>query len=622
MSDDRAAARRAPASRAAIAAVLAAAAIGIALAYGGRVDIGFFYDDYHLVRPWSPAQWRRAWLGTWDPTGIEPVFYRPLTASLYAVRFSLFALNATALHVVSVLGHGLCAVLVGWFLRREGAAVWLAAFGAWLYAVHPSLPYAQVSWLTNQMHLAQSIVVLGSLLLWQAVRDRHAVWWAPLVAVAPVAFLLKEDGIMLLPVLAALTVLRVGIQGAKAPSGWLPLLAAACAAIIGLLALRDARLRQFGGYGVPESGALLWNYVKGIESAFFLWPTTRTWQAVASAIAAVTVGFALCRSDWRTGRRTPLLAGLLLVAVLLLNIPAAFSSHVTYSPVAPQGLASGAAISLLGLGLGIAARKGDRFALFLMAAGSALALGFDLPFMLVTKREQYHLIALGSVLAMAGAAQAVRGVAISATARTAAVATLVTATLPLPFLSRHLAADFMPCAGPVLKADEGIKGWWVVPQEIKAWVDLKARRCAAGLQPTALADVPFVIWDAYEDDARTEPPGFRWTSERPVLLFSRQAGSATLSLRRPDATPANPVRVTIRSSGGTQVLTLDSGQRRDVIVTFADGPSVWLRRSQRVDIEVKPWFVPAARDPASRDLRRHGIQLGVLLAHDDNAAWR
>jgi hypothetical protein len=151
------------------------AACGLAAAYAGRVDVGLYYDDYHLVRPWSFIELRRAWLGSWDPTGIEPVFYRPITASLFAVRFHFFALNDAAMHVVSVVGQGICAILVGWFLRREGARTGLAVLGVWLYCVYPVFPYAQVSWLTNQMHLLQSVVVLTSLLLWQGVRDRAAI---------------------------------------------------------------------------------------------------------------------------------------------------------------------------------------------------------------------------------------------------------------------------------------------------------------------------------------------------------------------------------------------------------------------------------------------------------------
>jgi hypothetical protein len=604
--------RRLPPGLAFALAVAAAAGLGIAISYSGRADVGLYYDDYHLVRPWSFIELRRAWLGSWDPTGIEPVFFRPVTAALYATRFQVFALNTTAMHYLSLLGHGLCATLLGWFLRREGASIWLAAFAAWLYAVHPAFPHAQVSWLTNQMHLTQSLVVLGSLLLCQTARDRPAVWWTPLAGLAAVAFLVKEDGVMLLPVLAAMTALRVAILGAKAPRAWLPLLGCAIVLVVGLLAFRQGRLGRLGGYGTPDIHSLIPNYLKGMESAFLLWPTTRIWQAVASVIAAAAVTVSLCVSRWRTGRLPLLLAGVLLVAALMLNVPAAFYSKVSYNIFAWQGLASGVAISVLALGLGAALWNRQRFPLFLIAAGLAVALGFDAPFALVSKREQYHLIALGSVLALAGAAQAICYLSAQPTRRLVCGAVLVASTLPFPLLARHLAGEFLPCAAPVLKADEGAKGWWVVPPEIKEWIDAKAQRCAAGLAPTPIWGLPFVAWDVFPEVERGEDSAsYRWTSERPVALFTRDAVSATLAVRRPDASPRNPVRVRIVSSAGTDLLTLDSSGWRTVTVKFNPGLLVSLRRAQRVDLHVEPWFVPAARDPKSGDLRRHGVQLRV-----------
>ena len=595
-----------------VLALAFASGVGLMLAYYGRVDVGLFYDDYHLVRPWSPAEWRRAWLGSWDPTGIEPAFYRPLTAALYAARFHLFALNATAMHYVSLFGHGVCAVLLGWFLRREGAAVSLAAFGAWLYAVHPAFPYAQVSWLTNQMHLAQSLVVLGALLAWQGARDRHPLWWAPIAGLAAAAFLLKEDGIMLLPVLAALTALRVGLLHARAPRWWPGTAGLAVALVAALLAFRQMRLGRLGGYGSPDPVAFIPNYLKGLESAVLLWPTTRIWQAVASVVAAGTVATALIASRHRPGRRVLRLAGVALVIALCLNVPPAFHSTVAYRVLAWQGLAGGAAMGLLALGVGLALWRGERRASYLLAAGLVVALGFDLPFMLVTKREQYHLVALGSVLALSGAAQAILALPVRAARRAITGAALIAATLPFPFLARHLAGDFLPCAGPVLRADQGVKGWWPVPQELKDWIDLKAQRCAAGLKPTGITALPAVTWGVYQDVTQAEGPTYRWTSERPVALFARDSLSATLALRRPDATADHPVRVTILGSGGTRSPVLDSGEWRNVTVRFDQGPLVWLRAAQRVDLRVQPWFVPAAQDPKSNDLRRHGLQWRVL----------
>jgi hypothetical protein len=155
-----------------------------------------------------------------------------------------------------------------------------------------------------------------------------------------------------------------------------------------------------------------------------------------------------------------------------------------------------------------------------------------------------------------------------------------------------------------------------VPHEVKEWIDVKAQRCAAGLGPSRVTDLPVVAWDVYPEPVSDAPQSARWTSERPVALFAEDAVSATLEFRRPDAAPDRPVRVTTHSSGGTQVLTLDSAAWRRLTVRFSPGPLGWLRRAQRVDLHVEPWFVPGARDPASRDLRRHGVQWRILAIEE------
>ena len=48
------------------------------------------------------------------------------------------------------------------------------------------MPYALVAWISNQMHLLETLVILLALLWWNAVRARHLLWWAPLVIAATV----------------------------------------------------------------------------------------------------------------------------------------------------------------------------------------------------------------------------------------------------------------------------------------------------------------------------------------------------------------------------------------------------------------------------------------------------
>jgi hypothetical protein len=417
---------------------------------------------------------------------------------------------------------------------------------------------------------------------------------------------------MLLPLLAALTALRAWTVGAQERRAWLPALGLAAITVIALLAFRQACLGRLGGYGDPQPLRFIANYVKGIESGVFLWPTTRIWQAAASVATVATLVVGLALAKWRSPRIWVLLAGVGLGVGLILNVPPAFGSKVHYSVVAWQGLASASAISLLVLGLGAAIRRQDRLALFLLLGGLGIALSFNLPFVLVTKREQYNLVGLGAVVALAGAAQALWTLRPRWGPVWLSRVLLVAATVPFPFLSRHLAADFLPCAGPVLSADEGARGWWVVPVEVRSWLDSKRTLCGAGVVPPRLADLPIVSWDVYAEEREADSVPYRWTSERPVLLLRRDSTAVTLAVRRPDASVDHPVRVTLRSSSGTAVVTLTSGDWSSATVNLTDGPLAWLRRGQRIGLHVEPWFVPAARDRQSRDLRRHGVQLNVV----------
>src|SRR5262249_52087629 len=126
----------------------------------------------------------------------------------FALRFELFGLNGVAHHVVSLAGMIVCAWLAGLFAWRELASARAGVVATILYAIHPAFAYSQAVWLTNQMHLIASALVLVSMLVWQRVRARPAVDWWPLGVLAIVGFGVKEDLVMLAPLLIGLTVLR------------------------------------------------------------------------------------------------------------------------------------------------------------------------------------------------------------------------------------------------------------------------------------------------------------------------------------------------------------------------------------------------------------------------------
>ena len=95
---------------------LLAAALVLAV-HAATLQYGFNYDDYHFVRPLSPADVAETFSGTWDSSGIEVKFYRPLTIVLYALRFHFFGLNSEAYHALSLLMFWLAAVLFGLLAR-------------------------------------------------------------------------------------------------------------------------------------------------------------------------------------------------------------------------------------------------------------------------------------------------------------------------------------------------------------------------------------------------------------------------------------------------------------------------------------------------------------------------
>ncbi len=552
-------------------------------------------------------EWRRVWYGSWDPTGIESPFFRPLTAWLFAVRFWLFGLNTAALHTISVAGHVVCAIGVGGLLRREGTSRSIALGGVWLYAVHPLFPYAQVSWLTNQMHLAESIVVIAALLVWQSVRDRSVLWSAALIPFAVAGFLIKEDAVMVLPVLLVLTALRTATAGSLPLKRLLTLLVIVALVLVGLIAFRHQRLGRLGGYGVPSTDQALTQFWKGLDAALLLWPTRTPWQAVAAAIALAAVGVLIARR--KHGGSWPVALAWGSIGLLLATTLPALFYTIDYPLIAWQGIASGIVLAASLAGAGIAAARRMRGPLLIMATGAVIAVGFNVPFALVSKREQYHLLALGAVLVLAGSLAALR-MAVAKPRYVLPVAAI--ASLPMALLARDQATAFAPCEQAVLTADADVAGWWVVPDEIKTWLLLKRPHCDRGLLPPAVRELPVVAWGMHGEQDDQEV-AYRWTSDEAVLLVRRDIPVQTLALRHPDASTASPIRVTV--TGGTAPIdfVLDAPDWRFATLRFSDGILERLRQAHRVDIRVSPWFVPALRDPAQQDLRRYGVQFRIVV---------
>ncbi len=325
--------------------IFSVAILATLAAYTRTLDFGFRYDDYHVLRPASSAELVQVLHGSWDLTQIESAFYRPITAWWYALRFELFGLNAVAQHMVSLVGMIACAALVGLFVWRETESRRAAVLAAGIYGVHPSLAYSQAVWLTNQMHLLASLVVLLALLAWQRARTRSARAWWPLAVLQLVGFGVKEDLVMLAPLLLALTAVR-RLMRRDVPWPTWPVTAVGLAFPIGLFALRYEMLGRLGGYGPLPTADRAWtNFSTGLVQVFRQLPAKRPWEPFVSAFCQTLI-------------------------------------------------ATGTVLGLL-----------RRREAHLLVTGVVLAVAFDAPFVFISKAEQYHLIALGAVLALTGAVE-------------------------------------------------------------------------------------------------------------------------------------------------------------------------------------------------------------------------
>lgn len=476
--------------------------------HGFSLSFGFDYDDYHLLRPYTPREVAATFHGPWDPSGIEVPFYRPLTTTFYAARFWVLGVDAWKYHALSLLMFGGAAALFGLFAALVAGRWWAGALTAAVYVLHPAMPRSQVVWATNQMHLLSSLVV-GATLAWWAARGRsgRGWWWA--IAATVVAFLIKEDGIMLLPLVVGLQLLwRTLVErgGTWPPLKWV---AAGALAVLALLALRYAALGGVGGYTARPTLERMWvNYQPGARIGFlamrsdrwYLWPWAETF--VKAVLAAGVLACVLLRQAR--------LAFLLFAGVL----------------------------------------------------GAAL---FNLPFVLVTTAEQYHLIASFSAVSIAAALAAVGGAIPRRWWRVTIGATTVTGLLVLAAASRHRGELFTPYTTWTMGHDTVAADWPGMPAEIREWLreGLRERRQPA-IGP--LSNLPVIVFGA--PDVETDPQGrkVRWLRRHTTILPNAGVGVLELPL----------------------LASLPAGSSCRVVVATQDGPAatVSLRDAESVTVKV------------------------------------
>ena len=159
------------------------------------------------------------------------------------------------------------------------------------------------------MHLLQILTVLTALAWWYAVRARRLVWWLPLLAFATAAFLIKEDGIMLLPAIVAVHEIRRWTVE-PLPRIRVGFIVLAASLLAGLMLWRTDVLGGVGGYTRPVVRQGLDQLLRTLAGVYRLVPADRPWQPLASWFATLTPLAALIAWRWASrGARFCVAAG-------------------------------------------------------------------------------------------------------------------------------------------------------------------------------------------------------------------------------------------------------------------------------------------------------------------------
>jgi len=532
------------------------AAASTFLLFRETLAYGFDYDDYYFVKPFTRDDVLRTFTGSWDTSGIMVPFYRPLTIAFYALRFEAFGLNAEAHHAASLVLFALAALLAALFALRATGSAGVAAGVLVAFVVHPSMPAAQVAWVTNQMHLLASLLVLSGLVWWQVAARRGLAWWLPLLVIATAAFMVKEDCVMLLPAIVTIHWLYRRSVDRTVPPVPKPFVAAAVLLVGGLLLLRQEALGELGGYGRRGVEQAWHNFTLGLKRVFWLVHARLAWQKPAGWFAALLPAAALAAWWW-----TP---------------------------------------------------RGTRFVIL---SGAALALLFNLPFVLVTKHEQMHLVALGAALVFGGAAAAILQTLRRRPLRIVAGVVLAAGFTMHALVGRSFTANFAPFGPVVLSHDVFVQEWAAVPRELREYLERKKEPGAAGrLSPNPVDELRLVGFGLHETETAPDGTRYRWMRQpRAEMHVTSAASAVTIPIRHERGAFGEPAHVTISLNGRVvDTMAIDDGEWKHSRISLRGLKTPALARMHRITIEIPHAWVPARVIPASTDERVLGLQIGEI----------
>ncbi len=133
-----------------VIAVCAVLAVLVFVAFGQAIHYGFVnYDDPRYVYQNPMVSRGLSWAGVeWAFTHVLVGHWHPLTFMLFMLDCRFFGLWAGGHHLVNIILHAACAVLLFLALLEMTGALWRSAFVAALFAIHP-LRVESVVWISE-----------------------------------------------------------------------------------------------------------------------------------------------------------------------------------------------------------------------------------------------------------------------------------------------------------------------------------------------------------------------------------------------------------------------------------------------------------------------------------------
>jgi hypothetical protein len=327
--------------------------------------------------------------------------------------------------------------------------------------------------------------------------------------------------------------------------------------VVALIALRGEALGgRLGGYGRPGLEQAFQNYVKGLNSVVRLQPAHREWQLLASIFATT--------------------------------------------------------LPVLALGLWRRATPGARYVLL---AGIAMTLQFNLPFVFVSKIEQMHLVTLGSVLLLAGSGAGLVSSSRKPTVIAVSVLALAGGAAAMAAVASDISDDFAPFSPVVRYHDTIVKDWAAVPQELRDYLRQKLQPGAeAVVPPNPLEALTVVSWGLHPPERSPGGLEYRWMSgSRAEIHVSPRVQEVFIPIRHAAEAFREPATARIEVNGRRvdSLLMEDADWRTSRVRVGALRPPR-LARFHRIVIAIDHAWIPALLHPRSNDHRTLGLQIGKL----------